>query len=104
MDIKRLVLIAIGVITISLFYFPVTFTAFPVTNTKNLLAALGLIVAIVTVILHRRVNVFDRNVFVIGVLAVLVSMAGYFSVAYNETPDYAYATYIITLLIWFFSA
>lgn len=104
MDIKRLVLIAIGVITISLFYFPVTFTAFPVTNTKNLLAFLGLIVAIVTVILHRRVNVFDRNVFVIGVLAVLVSMAGYFSVAYNETPDYAYATYIITFLIWFFSA
>lgn len=103
MDIKRILLVAIGVITLSFFYFPVTLAVFPVSNTKNLMAALGVIVAVIEA--SRKQTAFlDKNIFVIGVIAAFVSMAGLISVAYNETPDYTYATYLISFFIWSFSA
>ena len=103
MDIKRMLLIAIGVITISFFYFPVTFAAFPVSNTKNLMAALGLVVIVLEA--SRKQSAFlDKNIFTIGIIAALVSLAGFIAVAYNETPDYTYATYLGSFFLWFFSA
>lgn len=103
MDIKRILLVAIGVITLSLFYFPVTFAAFPISNTKNLMAGLGIIVVVIEA--SRKQTAFmDKNIFIIGVIATLVSLAGLFSVAYNETPDYTYATYLRSFLLWLFSA
>lgn len=104
MDIKRMSLIAIGVITISFFYFPVTFAAFPISNTKNLMAALGLPLVVMTGILHKQLNVFDRNFFIVGIMAALVSLVGLYSVVYNGTPDYTYATYLGSFFLWFFAA
>lgn len=103
-DIKRMLLIAVGVITISFFYFPVTFAAFPISNTKNLMAALGLPLVVMTGILHKQLNVFDRNFFIVGIMAALVSLAGLYSVVYNGTPDYTYATYLGSFFLWFFAA
>ena len=103
MDIKRILLVAIGVITLSFFYFPVTLAVFPVSNTKNLMAALGVIVAVIEA--SRKQTAFlDKNIFVTGILAALVSLAGLFSVAYNETPDYTYVTYLMSYFLWLFSA
>lgn len=103
MDIKRILLVAIGVITLSFFYFHVTLAVFPVSNTKNMMAALGMIVAIVEAS-RKHTASLDKNICIIGVIAAFVSMAGFLSVAYNGTPDYAYATYLITFFIWSFSA
>ena len=58
MDIKRILLAIISVITLSFFYFPVTFAAFPLSNTKNLMAALGVVV-IVLVISRKRLALLD---------------------------------------------
>ena len=103
MDIKRILLVAVGVITLSFFFFPVTLVTFPVTNTKNLMAALGGIVAVVEVSRKQSVSL-DKNIFVIGVIAALVSLTGLFTVTYNETPDYTYANYLRSFFIWLFSA
>lgn len=103
MDIKHLLFITIGVVTISFFFFPVILTAFPVTNTKNLMAGLGVIVAVFEI--TRKHNVLlDKNLFSIGMLAVLVSLSGLLSVVYNDTPDYTYAMYIRSFFLWLFSA
>ena len=103
MDIKRILLAIVSVITLSFFYFPVTFAAFPVTNTKNLMAAFGLVVAMVEVS-RKKYAFLDKDIFVIGIIALLVSLAGLLAVVYNETPDYTYATYLRPFFIWFFSA
>ena len=103
MDIKRILLAIISVITLSFFYFPVTFAAFPVSNTKNLMAVLGLVV-IVYDVLRKQSALIDEDLFKIGIIAALVSLSGLFAVAYNETPDYTYATYLGSFFIWFFSA
>ena len=103
MDIKRILLAIVSVITLSFFYFPVTFAAFPVSNTKNLMAALGLVV-IVLEISRKRLALLDKNLFTIGIIAALVSLSGLLAVTYNETPDYTYATYLGSFFLWFFSA
>ena len=103
MDIKRILLAIISVITLSFFYFPVTFAAFPVSNTKNLMAALGLVV-IVLEASRKRSAFLDKNLFTIGIIAALVSLSGLIAVAINETPDYTYATYLGSFFLWFFSA
>ena len=103
MDIKRILLVTIGVITLSFFYFPVTFAAFPIMNTKNLMAAFGVVVAVVDVS-RKKYAFLDKDIFVIGIIAALVSLAGFWSVAYNETPDYTYATYLRPFFLWLFSA
>ena len=103
MDIKRILLAVISVITLSFFYFPVTFAAFPVSNTKNLMAALGLVV-IVLEVSRKRLTLLDKNLFTIGIIAALVSLSGLLAVTYNETPDYTYATYLGSFFLWFFSA
>ena len=103
MDIKRILLAIISVITLSFFYFPVTFAAFPVSNTKNLMAALGLVV-IVLEVSRKQLALLDKNLFTIGLIAALVSLSGLLAVTYNETPDYTYATYLGSFFLWFFSA
>lgn len=103
MDIKRILLAIISVITLSFFYFPVVFAAFPVSNTKNLMAALGLVV-IVLELLRKQLALLDKNLFTIGIIAALVSLSGLLAVTYNETSDYTYATYLGSFFLWFFSA
>ena len=100
---KNIAIIAVSIIIISLFYFPVTLAIFPVSNTKNLLAGIGVVVAALE-FSRKRSSFINEDLFAIMILAVLVSLMGLFSVAYNETPDYAYASYIRTFFIWQFAA
>jgi hypothetical protein len=100
---KNITIIAVSIIIISLFYFPVTLAIFPVSNTKNLLAGIGVVIAALE-FSRKRSSFINEDLFAIMILAVLISLMGLFSVAYNETPDYAYASYIRTFLIWQFAA
>ena len=99
MDLKRIFLVSIGVVALSLYYFPVVFSFLPMVNTKNLFAAFGLVVAVVEFARNRR-QFMDKDFLNIAILAMLVSLAGFFSVTYNSTPDYAYASYIRSFAIW----
>lgn len=103
MNFKYIIWFTVGLVVISLFYFPVTFAAFPVSNTKNLMAALGLAVIVMEMLLKQQLCL-DKEIFVTGLFAGAVSVMGLFSVAYNETPDYAYATYLGSFFLWMFSA
>jgi hypothetical protein len=67
------------------------------------MAVLGLVIY-----LHACVNgrnaVVSREFFVASVIAAIFSFIGFYSVAYNNTNDYAYATYIISMWVWFWAA
>jgi hypothetical protein len=63
------------------------------------MAGFGLLLG--SLLLARRNNsVLNKDFFVLTIWALLVSLAGLFSVAYNETPDYTYATYFVSMWIW----
>jgi len=100
--VKWLAVLFVGVM-VSMFYFPITFTAFPATNTKNLLAALGL-VAIFLVFVYKQEFSLPREVLVLLLLSALVSVASLMAVIYNHTPDDSYVTYIRSAIIWLSAA
>ena len=63
------------------------------------MAGLGLIVG-AFVLVRNRASIVNRDFFVLSLFALLVSLAGVLSILYNNTPDYSYATYIVSMWIW----
>ena len=86
-------------IAVSLFYFPITFTFFPVSNTKNLMAAVGL-VCVLFFLVRKREFSFPRDLVVLLLLSSFVSIISLFSITYNQTPDTSYVEYIRSATIW----
>ena len=95
---KWLKIVLTGII-VSLFFFPVTFSFFPVSNTKNLLAAAGA-VCLLFFLVRKKEFSFPKELLVLLFLATLVSLVALFSITYNQTPDTSYATYIRSAIIW----
>ena len=88
---------------VSMFFFPFFFAAFPAQNTKNLMAALGLVYLFMTLVYKREFSI-PKGIIILLLLSTFVSVASLFSINYNQTPDDAYATYIRSAIIWLSAA
>lgn len=95
---KILAMIFTGII-VSFYYFPFEFSFLPGINTKMGLAVVGIFLAIINLHGKREIR-FPDNLFRIEALAILVSVVGFISVVINNTPDYAYATYFVSMTVW----
>lgn len=96
--IKALMTILMGIL-VSFYFFPIEFTVLPGLNTKTLMAACGLVLLIVQMA-QKRQSYIDKSVFTFSIIAIIVSLFGFTAATYNETPDYTYATYIISMWVW----
>lgn len=96
--IKALMTILMGVM-VSFYFFPIEFTFLPGVNTKMAMAGFGLVILIVQLARQRRPHV-DEGIFLFSLIAILVSFIGLIAVTYNETRDYTYATYIVSMWVW----
>jgi len=95
----KLPCILLAGIATSLYFFPFHTTFLPGANTKMLLAATGL--AVWGIDLARgRSSCISKDLFVLSLWGIAVSIIGLVSVAYNETSDYTYATYIVSMWVW----
>lgn len=86
-------------IIVSFYYFPFEFTFLPGLNTKMGLAVVGIILAISNLIKKKELY-FPNNIVSITSLAAIVSLVGIISVIVNNTSDYAYATYFVSMFVW----
>lgn len=102
-SIQRLIAIILGLVVISFYYFPVELSIFPVSNSKNLLAGLGVLVAVMVISRHRSASM-DKGLLVLTGLAMLISLAGLVAVSYNSTNDYTYARYVRPFITWLSAA
>ena len=84
---------------VSCFYFPVTYSFIPISNTKNLMGALGLVCLIVVLIRKEEFSV-PRGLLVLMILSAFVSIASLLAISVNQTPDESYVTYIRSAIIW----
>ena len=84
---------------VSCFYFPVTYTFFPIANTKNLMGALGLVLVLVVLIKKQQFS-FPGDLLVLLTFAGTVSLISLLAITYNQTPDTTYVTYIRSAIIW----
>lgn len=100
--IKIISIILVGLIT-SLGFFPVEFAIFAGKNSKMIIAGIGLLV----IAIHsasRRSSIINRDFFILLIYACLVSLAGLIATAYNNTSDYTYTTYVVSMLVWLSSS
>lgn len=86
-------------IMVSFYFFPIEFTFLPGVNTKMAMAGFGLVVLAVQMALRRKPYV-DEGILRYSVIAIVVSLFGLISITYNETHDYTYATYIVSMWVW----
>ena len=99
----KYILTLITGIAVSFYYFPFEFSFLPGINTKMGLAVLGAVVAVFNLSKKREI-VLPPNIMQISFVAILVSIIGVFSVIFNNTPDYAYATYLVSMIVWLSAA
>lgn len=86
-------------IAVSFYFFPFEFTFLPGVNTKMAMAGVGLLLYAFD-IAKGRASQINKDGFIIAVIAALVSLCGLASVIYNNTNDYTYATYIVSMFVW----
>ena len=53
---------------------------------------------------NRRNSIINRDFFILLIFGCLVSLAGLVATAYNNTSDYTYATYVVSMLVWLSSS
>lgn len=99
----RIVGMAFAVILTSLFFFPFEFTFLPGINTKMVLAGIGLPL-LGYQLANKRLPIINVGIFILSLWAGIVSIIGWFSIIYNNTPDTAYAGYIISMWVWLSAA
>lgn len=87
----------------SLYFFPIEFFALRGVNTKMGLAAIGLVVLGFSLAKDNR-GIGNTDIFKLTAYACIVSLFGLASIVYNNTTDTAYATYIISFLVWLSAA
>lgn len=95
----RILSIIFTTIITSFYFFPFCFTFLPSVNTKMAMAAFGLVLLGIQLGKARN-SVLNKNIFILSIFAAVVSLIGLVSVTYNETPDYTYASYIVSMWVW----
>lgn len=99
----RTIQIVFAIILTSFYLFPFEFTFLPGVNTKMAMAGVGLVV-LGFQLGRARNSIFSKDMVTISAYAMLVSLIGFCAVAYNETRDYSYATYVISMWVWLSAA
>lgn len=91
--------IAIGVLLTSLFLFPFEFTFAPGLNTKLLMAMISLPILFFD-IARKDSGIVVKGFIRLTICALMVSLMTFVSVVYNNTNDFAYVTYVISMFVW----
>ena len=95
--------IILTVLLTSMFFFPVSFIFLPGPNSKNLLAAVGLALALLVMVRQKDFSV-PRELLILMLLSGMVSLLSLVSITYNQTPDNTYVSFIRATAIWLSSA
>ena len=83
----------------SFYFFPFEFAFLPGVNTKMIMAACGLVILGINLARERNALI-NKDWFQLSIWGIVVSVIGLISITYNDTPDYTYATYIISMWVW----
>lgn len=95
---KYLSIIASLIVT-SFYLFPFDFSFLPGINTKLVMAVLA-IPLLMSDVAAKRTGHINKDFIVISLFALSVSFTSLFAVIYNNTNDYCYVTYIISMMVW----
>lgn len=89
----------ITMVITSFYFFPFEFVFLPGINTKMAMAAVGLVLLGVRMALSHSA-ILNKDFFTLSLWAMGVSFAGFVAVVYNDTHDYTYASYVMSMWVW----
>lgn len=95
----RIICMVITTVITSFYFFPFEFVFLPGVNTKMAMAAVGLVLLGVRMAQSRNA-VLNKDFFTLSLWALGVSLAGFVAVVYNDTHDYTYVTYAMSMWVW----
>lgn len=101
--VKRGILMVLTTIILSFYFFPFSPRFMPSANTKMVMAGVGLFVLAYHLV-KQKGALINKDTLILSVCAALVSFAGIISVICNDTSDYAYASYLVSMWVWFSAA
>lgn len=96
---SKILINILSVIITSFYFFPFEFVFVPGINTKMALAGIGLIVFIKNVAQNRS-GVIDKDFFSLSIIALIISLFSFITMTYNNTPDYSFLTYFVSMWVW----
>ena len=100
---KRGILMVITVLILSCYFFSFDLRFLPAANTKMVMAGLGLFVLAFR-LAKRGGALVDKDILILSICATFVSLAGIVTAVCNNTTDYTYATYLISMWVWLSAA
>ena len=96
--IRLISVLLVGTI-VSMYFFPFEFVFLPGVNTKMAMAGIGLVLLGIE-LARQKESIIRRDLLVLSFIAAIVSLICYFAVVYNNTNDYTYVTYIVSMWVW----
>ncbi len=94
----KLLKIILTILIASFYFFPIDIIFLP-TNTKNLLAAVGVVFVVIELIKKKEFFI-PRQLLILLLICCMVSIMSLISITINQTPDTTYVTYIRSAIIW----
>ena len=92
--------IMVGVVLMSCYIFPFVLDSFQMANSKMILAAVGIALFALDVFRNRGNNNIDKPILQISLWALSVSFISWLATVINNTHDYTFATYIVSMWVW----
>lgn len=100
---KKYIAILLATVILSFYFFPFQFRFIPSVNSKMALAGIGL--PILMLALGRKNDAaVDNNFFKLSIFAAFVSLIAYISITVNDTYDFTYVSYIVSMWVWLCAA
>lgn len=99
-DLIKWLLVLVGIIMTDFYFFPLTLRVLPYGNTKMLLALAAIVLLLFTPHKDMRNGNTLRPFIIMCVYALFVSFFTFVTVVVNNTHDYTYVSYIISMLVW----
>lgn len=99
----KIIRIILSILLVNFFYFSTAFTFSGNINTKMILALWGVIVLVYNAIKGREGRV-PRYLFVLTLLASIISLCSYGTMTLNSTSDSTYLDYVVSMGVWFAAA
>ena len=90
-------------VIVDFFYFSSVFSFTKGVNSKLILSVLGLATFVIKSA-HAREMKVSRQMIILTLLAMGVSLVSYFSMMYNNSRDDSYVSYVISMLVWLAAA
>lgn len=100
---KRFLSATLVLFITSFYIFPINLTFFPIANTKQILAVIGILLLGFELI-SKRNPIINKDILQLSIYAALVSLIGFIATTYNRTSDFTYTTYFLSMAVWLSSA